>query len=87
MSFQPGDRVATPAGNIATVLPPPWKMPFHTLIQVDNGATVWILTELLTLTDAPPACTTCTMYNLLKSFFFFATLRSAASCQLNHTSN
>ncbi|MFQ3618820.1 MAG: hypothetical protein SNJ57_18155 [Cyanobacteriota bacterium] len=54
MIFEPGDRVITPAGNLATVLPPAWEMPVHTLIQVDNGAKVWILTELLTKTEAPP---------------------------------
>ncbi|MGG6297839.1 hypothetical protein ACQ4M4_25885 [Leptolyngbya sp. AN02str] len=47
MTFAPGDRVVTPADNAATVLPPAWEMPKHTLIQIDNGAKVWILTSLL----------------------------------------
>jgi hypothetical protein len=55
VSFKPGDRVTTPAGNLATVLPPAWEMPVHTLIQVDNGAKVWILTKLLTLSDSAAA--------------------------------
>lgn len=45
--FSPGDRVTTPTGKQATVLPKPWEMPIHTLIQVDAGAKVWILTDLL----------------------------------------
>lgn len=46
--FQPGERVQTPIGNLATVQPSPWSMPHHTLIQVENGgAKMWILSTLL----------------------------------------
>jgi len=51
--FEVGDRVKTPAGNFATILEPPWSMPIHTLIAIDAGETLWILSELLT--PAEPA--------------------------------
>lgn len=41
--LQPGDRVTTPGGNEGTILNPPWEMPLHHLVAVDNGKTIWTL--------------------------------------------
>lgn len=45
----PGDRVLTPSGCKGSILPPPWFMPFHHLVQLDEGRTIWLLRAVLKL--------------------------------------
>ena len=41
-------RVQLPSGRTGLVLPSPWLMPLHTLIQLDTtGDRIWVLSELL----------------------------------------
>ena len=51
--FRVGDRISTPIGNLGTILDPPWEMPLHSLVQIDGGAKIWILNEILKPSDIP----------------------------------
>jgi len=43
----PFSRVITPTGRTGTVVEPPWVMPFHCLVELDDGEVRWFLVEIL----------------------------------------
>jgi hypothetical protein len=47
VKFNQGDLTITPTERTGIVLEPPWVMPVHSLVQLDDGVTLWLLTEIL----------------------------------------
>ena len=45
--LKPGDRVVTPTGKVGTVVEPPWLMPEHELVALDQGGKTWLLRYLI----------------------------------------
>ena len=46
-------KVYTPTGRTGTTQRPPFSNPLYTLVKLDEGKTLWFLTEILTKGEPP----------------------------------
>jgi len=49
-----GDRVVTPTNSQGVITQPKFTLPFHHLVQLDNGTIFWMLKEILQPAPAMP---------------------------------